>query len=1089
MAATFDNPSYFTISGQSPVPTATTPTDIVESIGAKPKRFKSWFKLPKRPFRSKVALDQPENTDRCSGNSPPPASPEPEPQSNLNDFAHSEVVYYNFCSATQQDPAPSSTEVNNDDDVFSDTSTIRGVGSTRTLSRRRHSLGSWFRSSLAAVRKHNTGASTASGLESHDTATETNERPSTSSERALLARNVSTSVNCVSTASARDIRTPERGRSAEAEPTGAEKVDVVIIFSKNCVVSYQWIAYLTGILGKIFSSSDRPPTRVTSRDVESLVDSTSSNISTSGRHKPPPTPPVHGMQKCDYQNVAATEQLDVERGARQHAVRKTVATASLQIVLLSKALLNHVGLHANDPLGTLLHPKRVLGLMLGVDEFKDIVPLHRSALCSFDFWPKIVMRDQDMKSVNEFGERAQSILGRSQPVALIEANLQPARFKIAPKKLRSGEERVTMILMETTENIKHMATVQVGVDLNNQLNKSVHIERLCWVNPYVITFNVPKKFLELDVVVKVQLKVGNHSWGVRDLKCQSKLGEIGVLLSKCQLMGSPAEVMCQALKISPVDTEKLDQVLTRSLDKAKISLSAFGLEQTEDELRDEEYPTLLHFSARCGLKNLTWALLECVGAVQAIYVRNCNGLTALELAEENGHNGVINCLQSFIQILDAANSQPQTGPQSDDYVQMNKSTTVETEINDYDFVPKPKLVNSATHDVETKQKCQGEQEIIRGAVGGSGPDEEKSPEKIHNTTKTGLTKEDQLRMQKRDNNINPALQKMPGQSPENEETIPEVILTSGSPFTVIPSRASSRLSSWSSSDRSSVASHLSHDSGTHFESSEERKVLGNIRNDYDVPPAIVIPHFAMSNYVVPPPPRPIDGREDDDYIPILTGIRFNRDLSPRSSPRPPTIFRYPFEAIELNPPASQAVLGEDLGLIIPNGEPEFMEQAPILLPSYSQNDPSRVEGEEPVYMTMTPRCGRRKGHLEAATCEGNSVSISNVIEEDDYIATAELNMPTAYLASTTPRLTRGGAIRQRETLRVSKNLSNSENQLLASNLDAPLSDWHSYPLLDINTPIPAPRCIGVNCAVPKVPPRKISTPSPCRSPKSSKHKI
>jgi len=84
------------------------------------------------------------------------------------------------------------------------------------------------------------------------------------------------------------------------------------------------------------------------------------------------------MQKSEYQNVAATEQLDAERGARQHAVRKTVATASLQIVLLSKALLNHVGLHANDPLGTLLHPKRVLGLMLGVDEFKDIVPLHRS---------------------------------------------------------------------------------------------------------------------------------------------------------------------------------------------------------------------------------------------------------------------------------------------------------------------------------------------------------------------------------------------------------------------------------------------------------------------------------------------------------------------------------------------------------------------------------------------------------------------------------------------------------------------------------------------------------------------------------------
>ncbi len=191
-----DNPSYFTISGQSPVSATTTPTDGVEPIGAKPKRFKSWFKLPKRPFRSKVALNEPEIQEKFS----PPASPEPEPQqpSNVNDFAHSDVIYYNFCSSAQ-DPVPS-TEVNNDDDVFSDTSTVREIGSTRTLSRRRHSLGSWFRSSLAAVRKHNTGSSTASGLESHGTVAEPTERPSTSSERALLSRNVSTSANCIASA-------------------------------------------------------------------------------------------------------------------------------------------------------------------------------------------------------------------------------------------------------------------------------------------------------------------------------------------------------------------------------------------------------------------------------------------------------------------------------------------------------------------------------------------------------------------------------------------------------------------------------------------------------------------------------------------------------------------------------------------------------------------------------------------------------------------------------------------------------------------------------------------------------------------------
>lgn len=196
-----DNPSYFTISGQSPV--VTTPTEVaVESIGAKPKRFKSWFKLSKRAFRSKVALNE---VDNKFPPSPPPGSPvEPEPPQQT-DFAQGGVIYYNFSSSTTTTAAQSTEVVNDDDDVFSDTSTIREIGSTKTLGRRRHSLGSWFRSSLAAVRKHNAiGSSTASGLESHDTAVTSSrsaERPSTSSERGLLARNVSTSANCVASSS------------------------------------------------------------------------------------------------------------------------------------------------------------------------------------------------------------------------------------------------------------------------------------------------------------------------------------------------------------------------------------------------------------------------------------------------------------------------------------------------------------------------------------------------------------------------------------------------------------------------------------------------------------------------------------------------------------------------------------------------------------------------------------------------------------------------------------------------------------------------------------------------------------------------
>lgn len=46
------------------------------------------------------------------------------------------------------------------------------------------------------------------------------------------------------------------------------------------------------------------------------------------------------------------------------------------------------------------------------------------------------MLDQDMESVGQFRQLAINILARSQPAAVIESRAPPARFKLAPKKLR-----------------------------------------------------------------------------------------------------------------------------------------------------------------------------------------------------------------------------------------------------------------------------------------------------------------------------------------------------------------------------------------------------------------------------------------------------------------------------------------------------------------------------------------------------------------------------------------------------------------------------------------------------------------------------
>ena len=68
-----------------------------------------------------------------------------------------------------------------------------------------------------------------------------------------------------------------------------------------------------------------------------------------------------------------------------------------------------------------------------------------------------------------------------------------------------------------------------------------------------------------------------------------------------------------------------------------------------------------------------------------------------------------------------------------------------------------------------------------------------------------------------------------------------------------------RSEDWSCSDRSSVASRLSHDSGAHSDSAEERKQLapvvgGVLLHDYDVPPPKDT-MLRLANYLVPPAPR------------------------------------------------------------------------------------------------------------------------------------------------------------------------------------------------------------------------------------------
>uniref|UniRef100_A0A673N2S3 DBB domain-containing protein n=1 Tax=Sinocyclocheilus rhinocerous TaxID=307959 RepID=A0A673N2S3_9TELE len=64
------------------------------------------------------------------------------------------------------------------------------------------------------------------------------------------------------------------------------------------------------------------------------------------------------------------------------------------------------------------------------------------------------------------------------------------------------------------------------------------------------------------------------------------------------------------------------------------------------ECHSEDIPTLLHFAAQHGLRDLASALLQCPGSRQALKIPNSHGHTPLDLAHVHGHNQLLHPFSS-----------------------------------------------------------------------------------------------------------------------------------------------------------------------------------------------------------------------------------------------------------------------------------------------------------------------------------------------------------------------------------------------------------------------------------------------------------
>ncbi|XP_050982487.1 phosphoinositide 3-kinase adapter protein 1 isoform X1 [Labeo rohita] len=175
------------------------------------------------------------------------------------------------------------------------------------------------------------------------------------------------------------------------------------------------------------------------------------------------------------------------------------------------------------------------------------------------------------------------------------------------------------------------------------------------VNEYIVTVQSP------DMPAgKVSLTLYKNESVVYSatLTYYTEMEEICRYLKKAM---DPMQFMCQAFDITSKVTESLDNLLANSLEERMPlnGLQVFGISQIADNTpanhRNVELPTLLHFSAKYGLKKLTSLLMRCPGAMQAYSVMNKDGDYPNNLAEKSGFSNLRQFMDEYVETVDLGN--------------------------------------------------------------------------------------------------------------------------------------------------------------------------------------------------------------------------------------------------------------------------------------------------------------------------------------------------------------------------------------------------------------------------------------------------
>ncbi|XP_071667985.1 phosphoinositide 3-kinase adapter protein 1 isoform X2 [Patagioenas fasciata] len=223
---------------------------------------------------------------------------------------------------------------------------------------------------------------------------------------------------------------------------------------------------------------------------------------------------------------------------------------------------------------------------------------------------------------------------------------------VQPDRIRCGVQTTVYIIMKCKLDGEVKTEVEFSPENASSVRVLAEME-----NEYTISVEAPNL---TSGTVPLHIYSGDLMVGAASVTYHTDMEEISSLLANA---ANPVQFMCQAFKIVPYSIEELDKLLTESLKKniPASGLHLFGINQLEEEdmttnQRDEELPTLLHFSARYGLKNLTALLLTCPGALQAYSVANKYGHYPNTIAEKHGFKDLRQFIDEYVETADMLKS-------------------------------------------------------------------------------------------------------------------------------------------------------------------------------------------------------------------------------------------------------------------------------------------------------------------------------------------------------------------------------------------------------------------------------------------------